>query len=383
MFQLRCVSWNKLCQAAVQCACPRVVGWYGCRLTTRIENNQASLSQRGRVRARRSGRCSVTWVSWSAILPHLMATVVVVVSACERPSPARTGRPDSGLVRPEALRATGVSSETGADTGAKRVVAPPEASSASAAEQAGIGPGEPRVVAASEADLSQTELTKNAVEGPMPVELYRSAIGIATSGRRTVSDRFAGLQPWECRKELRRRGISVRSAGMLSPGVASPVRLDGPVGTIRFVGPGSKSKYGILDCRLALLLGEVATLLEALAVKEVYVGNFYRPNSRLPKKNLLSQHAHGLALDIFAFKMTDGTVLSVENDFDGVLGGAVCGSEAAFSSKNRKSILLRNVVCELARVGAFNYLLTPNYDEPHRNHLHADIKRGTRDHVVR
>jgi hypothetical protein len=198
-----------------------------------------------------------------------------------------------------------------------------------------------------------------------------------------MSEQFANMQPWKCRLELRRRKLAVQSANLPAPGVATPLRLAGNVGSIRFVTPGSKSVYGILDCRLALLLSELAPILTKLSVKEVYVDNFYRPRAHLPGKKVLSQHAFGLAIDIAGFGMTDGAHLNVERDFKGALGAPVCGPRALLSEATRESITLRNIVCELTRIGAFNYLLTPNHDAAHHNHLHGDIKLKTRDHVVR
>lgn len=217
----------------------------------------------------------------------------------------------------------------------------------------------------------------------LPEPLYLAPIADPVNQGRALSDRFANLQPWECRAELRKRRISVGPAGMPARGVALPLRLDGPMGSVRYITPGRKSQHGILDCRLILLLEAIVPRLSALSVKHVHVGGFYRPNSRLPGKKYPSQHAHGLAADIVAFGMEDGTLLDVEQDFHGILGEPVCGPNAGFSDRTPKAVLLRNIVCDLGRVGAFNYFLTPNYDAPHRNHLHADIKRGTRDHVVR
>jgi hypothetical protein len=120
-----------------------------------------------------------------------------------------------------------------------------------------------------------------------------------------------------------------------------------------------------------------------MSVVEVYVDNFYRPKAHLPGKKSPSQHAFGLAIDIAGFGLSDGTVLNIERDFNGVVGEAVCGTNAGFSSRTRSSVLLRNIVCELAKLRAFNYLLTPNHDAAHHNHLHGDIKRNSRDYVVR
>ena len=39
-------------------------------------------------------------------------------------------------------------------------------------------------------------------------------------------------------------------------------------------------------------------------------------------------------------------------------------------------------VCAVAREGIFHYLLTPNFNVAHRNHLHLDIKRGLKEWTI-
>jgi hypothetical protein len=221
--------------------------------------------------------------------------------------------------------------------------------------------------------------SEGAAEEPLPEATY----SLASTETTSQSVRFSTMSPAQCRAELRKRKIQVGRAAKATPGVATPVRIAGPVGKVRVVTPGPKSIYGVLDCRLLVVLAELEPALLALSVDQVYVDNFYRPHAHLPGRKSPSQHAFGLAIDIDGFHLTDGTVLRIEADFHGVLGGPVCGADAAFSERNRKSVLLRNIVCELSRRRVFNYLLTPNYDAAHRNHIHADIKRNSHDHVVR
>jgi len=73
----------------------------------------------------------------------------------------------------------------------------------------------------------------------------------------------------------------------------------------------------------------------------------------------------------------------VERDFGGQLGAPVCGETALVQPESRNSVDLRNIVCAMARAKAFHYLLTPNHDQAHANHVHGDIKRGGREHVIR
>lgn len=70
----------------------------------------------------------------------------------------------------------------------------------------------------------------------------------------------------------------------------------------------------------------------------------------------LSEHAFGLAIDISGFRLTDGTVISVEHDW------------WAPGPK-------RDFLHHLARsaCGYFSVVLTPSSDRDHFNHMHFDL----------
>ena len=70
----------------------------------------------------------------------------------------------------------------------------------------------------------------------------------------------------------------------------------------------------------------------------------------------LSQHALGRAIDISGFRLSDGTTISVEHDWNG--------------SGARREFLHR-----LARRACdhFSVVLTPDSDADHHNHIHLDI----------
>lgn len=70
----------------------------------------------------------------------------------------------------------------------------------------------------------------------------------------------------------------------------------------------------------------------------------------------LSEHAKGQAIDIIAFELADGTMVSVKKDWRGA------GAKSAF-------------LHEVARASCstFNVVLTPNHDRLHQDHFHLDI----------
>jgi hypothetical protein len=125
-----------------------------------------------------------------------------------------------------------------------------------------------------------------------------------------------------------------------------------------------------------IALDAFAAVLSKHGVVEARIDNAYRPRARLPGRRKPSQHSYGLALDLMSFKLKDGQELIVERDFGGALGDPPCGPQSAVVPPTATGIALRNIVCDVAREGIFHYMLTPNYNAAHRDHLHFDIKRG-------
>jgi hypothetical protein len=102
----------------------------------------------------------------------------------------------------------------------------------------------------------------------------------------------------------------------------------------------------------------------------------------LPGRRTHSQHRYGLAIDLVAFGLADESELSVENDWQGERDKPVCGPDSRLTEPTERAIALRNVVCDIARSGIFHHILTPSYDEAHRDHLHLDIKRGEKRSLI-
>jgi len=186
----------------------------------------------------------------------------------------------------------------------------------------------------------------------------------------------ANLSPGACRTRVRKLGLPVKAARG-GRGIATPMRLTGPLHGVNFRGPGPKSIHSVMDCRLVLAANAFAEVLSRHGVTEVFYGNTYRKSARLPgRRHKASQHAYGLAMDIVWFKLADKTILRVEDDYHGQRGKPSCGPGAWLTQPAPNAIMLRNVVCDVARAGVFHHMLTPNYDAAHASHLHFDIKRG-------
>jgi hypothetical protein len=223
----------------------------------------------------------------------------------------------------------------------------------------------------------------HAEPAPATVAPYTAPLPAAHSVPKSTATRLANLSTAQCSAELRKRGIKSKRAGKAAPGVASPLRLDAPLHGVRFVTPGQKSIYGILDCRLLLALDELAPRLAEQGVTEVRVDNMYRPHAKLPGQSKPSQHAYGLAVDIYGFTLTGGKRLEVEADWHGELGTPPCGPEGRLTEPVEASVTLRNLYCDVGRSGLFHHLLSPSYDLAHKNHLHFDIKRDSRELLIK
>ena len=72
-----------------------------------------------------------------------------------------------------------------------------------------------------------------------------------------------------------------------------------------------------------------------------------------------SEHARANALDVAALKLEDGRVISVANDWT--------GQGSAGPDGQRFLKMLRDGACRV-----FSTVLTPDYNEAHRDHLHLD-----------
>lgn len=208
-----------------------------------------------------------------------------------------------------------------------------------------------------------------------PAPTYQKELPEPAALARGTASRYANLAPATCKKQLAARKVAVEFVAP-APGIANPVRIVGPLGGVQFQTGPKKSPFGVADCRLVLTWLDLVPLLREHKVASVRIDNFYRKGARLPTRRAKkSQHAYGLATDLTSVTLDDGTLLEVEKDFHGKLGQDVCGSKALVQNRDPKGVLLRNLVCDIARTGAFHHILTPNANLAHRDHLHLDIAR--------
>ena len=158
-------------------------------------------------------------------------------------------------------------------------------------------------------------------------------------------------------------------------GVEEPVSVAMPLNGVsyRYLYGDDPRQTMFMDCRLALSLARAAAHLRArdvIQVLDVGVYNYRCIRNGDPPNCKLSQHAHAKAIDIAGFVTGDGEVYSVEGDW--VINDTNISTCAAVPD-NPRDAWLRKLICELKTNNVWNIILTPNYDEAHRDHFHVDL----------
>lgn len=251
--------------------------------------------------------------------------------------------------------------------------APAEASGGSDASEGSVDAREAEASAIDGASAARVAPAPGSTE-TAPDAPFRAPLVAARPHPATV---HSAMAPGACAKEIERLGLPFTRSKQAAAGVAYAMRSSGPLHGVRIVIPGAPSKFGVMDCRLALALAGMAEVAATMGVVQIQVDNVHRTSAKLPRRGAgKSQHAYGLAADITTMKLSNGQVLSVERDWHAPIGSTSCGPDAVLEDPTPEAIALRNIVCELARRGVFHHMLTPGYDAAHRNHLHLDLKRG-------
>jgi hypothetical protein len=139
---------------------------------------------------------------------------------------------------------------------------------------------------------------------------------------------------------------------------------------VRIHGGNKNAPTNYLDCRLALALAEWAPMLERAGVVGMQHFSIYRHDAKIGKTNKVSGHALGRAIDVGVFEMRDGRKLNVLKDWKNRSRGVEpCDS----ASSNDAEKIMRDLVCEAADREVFQMVLTPHYNEAHKNHIHLEV----------
>jgi hypothetical protein len=180
-----------------------------------------------------------------------------------------------------------------------------------------------------------------------------------------------------CLAGLRDRGVSF--VEWPTKGVRTPVRLVGSaLGPLRLVLRDRKpgGVMPVMDCELARALLEAAPVFQLAGIRELIFSGMYQYRTRRGSSRL-SEHAHGLAIDVHQFGTVDGKVLDVERDFEPGVGEwpkerinemvACVGSP-----ENPAGRTLRELACSLRMSSAFREIITADDNADHNNHFHIE-----------
>jgi hypothetical protein len=143
----------------------------------------------------------------------------------------------------------------------------------------------------------------------------------------------------------------------------TPVEITGPIGGVAFTTVRADDPI-ILSCELASRLPLLVRVARRQRVRRISILSSHR--IRPPQ----SFHRMGMALDIFSFDTPRGTLI-VNDHFVETPAATTC--EASEPEDWRAAALLR-IACDLVETHRFSSVLTPNYNDGHRNHFHVDIR---------
>ncbi len=163
-------------------------------------------------------------------------------------------------------------------------------------------------------------------------------------------------------------------------GIADPVRVQPNINGVSFrYVSNSEPTAMLMDCELAIRLHRLTQILIPYGFDEViHIGIYnYRcigggdPDSGTCTP---SMHAFARAIDLHAFGLaaSDDTY-STETDWMITTRADPC--PIPFSSE--KDRVLKEVACAMWADRVFEIVLTPNYNDAHRNHFHVDMTEGS------
>jgi hypothetical protein len=174
-----------------------------------------------------------------------------------------------------------------------------------------------------------------------------------------------------CLQALNGWGVPYRSAGTLR-GVKTPIEITGPIRGVRLVARAGRAPT--MDCELARALAEAAPIFQRHGVSALsYSGAYVYRN--VAGTSRLSGHAYGLAIDVHGLETNLGR-LEILRDFprDRARWEVPRDNPRACTGEppTAQGRLVRSLACELRAYPAFHMILSPDYNEDHRDHLHLE-----------
>ena len=203
--------------------------------------------------------------------------------------------------------------------------------------------------------------------------------------------KHAALSASDAMAELSKRENSFEPVADGARGVVAPVRLKGPVHGVSWhtelpEKDRATAPWEIFDARLVLAMDDFGAVLAKHGIDDVVIFSSWRPPPKSwPEGKPADRHPGAMAVDAKRFHKKDGDVsLIVEKDFHGRIGATTCGEHASAPTQSTPAAReLRAIVCEAASDHTFHSILTPNFNRPHFNHFHLEVKAGIGWQLVR
>ncbi|HVU53006.1 MAG TPA: extensin family protein [Polyangia bacterium] len=177
-----------------------------------------------------------------------------------------------------------------------------------------------------------------------------------------------------CLQSLRERGVDF--VEVPTKGVRTPIRLAGAnLGPLRLVLLDRRAGgvMPVMDCELGRALLDAAAVFTNEGIRDLFFSGIYeyRPRRRSKK---LSEHAHGLAIDVHQFGTADGRIFDVQRDFEQGVGDWDARDQVACvgSPEHPEARVLREVACALRASSAFREIITGDDNSDHDNHFHIE-----------
>jgi hypothetical protein len=140
-------------------------------------------------------------------------------------------------------------------------------------------------------------------------------------------------------------------------GLRTPVEIVGPIKGVGLV--PRAARLPLMDCELARTLAEVAPVLRQQGIIGLVFSGAYDYRTRRGSARL-SAHAHGLAIDVHAVSTRRGQLLDVAQDW-------------------RR---LRVLAGRLRQHPSVRYVITPDDNDDHHDHLHIEAYPGRPEQLI-
>ncbi|MFC1769776.1 extensin family protein [Nitrospirota bacterium] len=201
---------------------------------------------------------------------------------------------------------------------------------------------------------------------------FKAENGVSVHG--LGSGEISNLKAEKCGFILKEYDVEFESLTNIK-NVEIPIRINSPIGGIKFSHTHGSEKYSIMDCRLAVALVGWAPILREHNVREVRHMRAYSPDAKVGGGTQASMHSFALAIDASHFVLEDGTEFEVLRDWSDRRPRADFCNDSPKGEKKAQR-MLKELACETGEIDLFTIILTPHYNKAHYDHLHLDLSQG-------